>query len=120
MAVTIRVLTCSATPSPMLTSAGAAVNTEMVGPANKCLNADGTTGYVVGINAYLVADSDTSGSGSSGTSQTQVAQNWQELGNMSIQDAQVISGYIGLLWAGVWGIKQIARSFNISERDQDE
>ena len=113
MAVAIRVLTCSTTASPMTDSSGNSVGTETIGPANRCLNSDGTVGYVVGINAYLVADS-------SDTSQTQVAQNWQELGNMSIQDAQVISGAIGLLWAGVWGFKQLARALTVSERDQDE
>ena len=55
-----------------------------------------------------------------GTSQTQVPQNWLELGNMSIADAQVISGYVGLLWAGVWGIKQVIKSLSIFERNQDE
>lgn len=60
-----------------------------------------------------------SGSGS-GTIQTPTPQNWLELGNMSIADAQVISGYVGLLWAVVWGIKQVVKSLSISERNQDE
>jgi len=54
------------------------------------------------------------------TTETPTPQNWQELGNMSIADAQVISGYVGLLWAGVWGIKQVIKSLSISERNQDE
>lgn len=73
-------------------------------------------GLAVVKSVYLLdAPPDTS----SGT-QTPTPQNWQELGNMSIQDAQVISGYIGLLWAGVWGFKQVAKAFSISERNHDE
>jgi hypothetical protein len=45
---------------------------------------------------------------------------WNELGSLSIADAQVITGYVGLLWAGVWGIKQIVKSVSIFERNQDE
>lgn len=60
------------------------------------------------------------GAGSSGSVQTPTPQNWLELGNMSVADAQVISGYVGLLWAGVWGIKQVIKSLSISERNQDE
>lgn len=56
----------------------------------------------------------------SATTETPTPQNWLELGNMSIADAQVISGYVGLLWAAVWGIKQVVKSLSISERNQDE
>jgi hypothetical protein len=55
-----------------------------------------------------------------GTSVTPTPQNWLELGNMSVADAQSTSVYIGLLWAMVWGFKQIARSLINRERDVDE
>jgi hypothetical protein len=89
----------------------------MAGPANRCLLADGITiGDVVFVTAYLsnqpiAAD---------GTSQTPTPQNWLELGNMSVADAQSTSVYIGLLWAMVWGFKQVARSLINRERDVDE
>jgi hypothetical protein len=73
--------------------------------------------YLAFVNAL---QNPSSGGGSGGTVQTPTPQNWLELGNMSIQDAQVISGFIGLLWAGVWGFKQVAKAFSISERNQDE
>lgn len=57
---------------------------------------------------------------STGTPQTPNYPAWNELGSLSIADAQVISGYVGLLWAGVWGIKQVIKSLSISERNQDE
>jgi hypothetical protein len=57
---------------------------------------------------------------SSGTTQTPTPQGWQELMSLSIADAQVISGCIGLLWAGVWGIKQVIKSLSFTERNQDE
>lgn len=56
----------------------------------------------------------------SGTTQTVSYPAWNELGSLSIADAQVISGYVGLLWAVVWGIKQIVKSLSIFERNQDE
>lgn len=55
-----------------------------------------------------------------GTVQTPSYPAWNELGSLSIADAQVISGYVGLLWAGVWGLKQVIKSLSISERNQDE
>jgi len=57
---------------------------------------------------------------SGGTVQTPSYPAWNELGSLSIADAQVISGYVGLLWAGVWGLKQVIKSLSISERYQDE
>lgn len=30
---------------------------------------------------------------------------WEELGNMSIKDAQVISAYIAVVWAIAWGFR---------------
>jgi len=57
---------------------------------------------------------------SAGTSPTPNYPAWNELGSLSIADAQVITGYVALLWAGVWGIKQIIKSLSISERNQDE
>jgi hypothetical protein len=66
--------------------------------------------------AALLANSGSS----SGTTQTPTPQGWQELMSLSIADAQVISGYIGLLWAGVWGIKQVIKSLSFTERNQDE
>jgi hypothetical protein len=63
--------------------------------------------------AALVASS------SSGTAQTTYPA-WNELGSLSIADAQVITGYVGLLWAGVWGVKQIVKMLSSSERNQDE
>jgi hypothetical protein len=55
-----------------------------------------------------------------GTSATPTYPAWNELGSLSISDAQVISAYVGLLWAGVWGIKQLAKAFFSPERNQDE
>jgi hypothetical protein len=66
--------------------------------------------------AALLANS----SSNSGTTQTPTPQGWQELMSLSIADAQVISGYIGLLWASVWGIKQVIKSLSFYERNQDE
>jgi hypothetical protein len=66
--------------------------------------------------ARLVRDAQTQSS----TTQTTSYPAWNELGSLSIADAQVISGYVGLLWAGVWGIKQIVKSVSIFERNQDE
>lgn len=81
-----------------------------------CLLPDGVHyGRPVIVDAYLsdqpIAD---------GTAQTQVPQNWQELGNMSMADAQLISGYIALLWAGMWGAKQVIRALFTNEGVKDE
>lgn len=40
---------------------------------------------------------------------------WQELGNMSIGDAQLISSCVGGLWAICWGFKAISKTFLSNE-----
>jgi len=45
---------------------------------------------------------------------------WQELGNMSIGDAQVISAYVAGVWAVAWGIKAIRKLLSINEGSRDE
>jgi hypothetical protein len=72
---------------------------------------DTGTEYVARQNAIAAA-------GSSAAATSYPA--WNELGSLSIADAQVITGYVGLLWAGVWGIKQIVKMLSSSERNQDE
>jgi hypothetical protein len=39
---------------------------------------------------------------------------WRELGNMSIEDAQVIGVAVGLLWAGAWGFKAIRKAISLN------
>jgi len=45
---------------------------------------------------------------------------WRELGNMSIENAQVISAYVGLVWAIAWGFKAIASSISQNEGEKNE
>lgn len=44
---------------------------------------------------------------------------WNELGNMSIGDAQMISAYVGGVWAIAWGFKAISKHF-FSDEDSNE
>lgn len=42
--------------------------------------------------------------------QTQTNNAWQELGNMSIENAHVIGLSVGLLWAGAYTFRLLARA----------
>lgn len=55
-------------------------------------------------------------------SSSSVAPNaWQELGNMTIQDAQVISAYIAVVWAVAWGFRVLRSAVvNYYESSQNE
>lgn len=44
---------------------------------------------------------------------------WRELGNMSIENAQVISVAVGLVWAGAWGIKALVKAVSINDPDRE-
>ncbi|WP_426161646.1 hypothetical protein [Pseudoduganella sp. R-34] len=44
---------------------------------------------------------------------------WQELGNMSIRDAEVISLNIGWVWAVAWGWKAISRAISLNVEDKE-
>lgn len=88
-----------------------------VGSTNvRCSAPDGTQGIVIYKDVYLSDQPISAGS----AVETPTPQNWLELGNMSMADAQLISGYIALLWAAMWGAKQIIRALFINERNQDE
>lgn len=43
------------------------------------------------------------------------ASGWRELGNMSIENAAEISGYVGVVWAIAWGFRAIAKSLFLPE-----
>jgi len=45
---------------------------------------------------------------------------WQELGNMSIENAQVISAYIAAVWAIAWGLRAIRKSISTFESADHE
>lgn len=45
---------------------------------------------------------------------------WQELGNMSIENANVISGYVALVWAVAWGFRAIRSSISNYESKENE
>lgn len=92
----------------------------IVGPASGCTNGLGVRGLPVAMQAYVIDPSADNVIGTPGTIQTPNYPAWNELGSLSIADAQVISGYVGLLWAGVWGIRQVIKSLSIFERNQDE
>lgn len=40
---------------------------------------------------------------------------WQELGNMSIENASQIGTAMGLVWAIAWGFKAIRRAISVDE-----
>lgn len=44
---------------------------------------------------------------------------WRELGNMSIENAQVIGTSVMLVWAGAWGIKQVVKAIDITSTERD-
>ena len=44
---------------------------------------------------------------------------WRELGNMSSQDALVVSGAVGLFWAGAWAFKNIGRVVSLSSNENE-
>ena len=46
--------------------------------------------------------------------------NWQQLGDISVDNAKDISLAIGLLWAIAWGIKTIGRSISMKEGSDHE
>jgi predicted esterase YcpF (UPF0227 family) len=39
---------------------------------------------------------------------------WRELGNLSLENSQVIGVSVGLVWAVAWGFKMIIRSINLN------
>jgi len=43
---------------------------------------------------------------------------WSELGNMSIQNAELISVYVGVAWAVAWGFKAIGKSISLNEEKE--
>ena len=45
---------------------------------------------------------------------------WTELGNMSMQNAQEISAYVGFLWAIAWGLRAIRDAISLNEGNRDE
>lgn len=46
---------------------------------------------------------------------------WSELGNMSVQDAQTISVYVGLVWAVAWGFRAVRESiFSVNEGNTND
>lgn len=45
---------------------------------------------------------------------------WTELGNMSMENAQEISAYVGLLWAIAWGLRALRNSMSLNEGINDE
>lgn len=45
---------------------------------------------------------------------------WRELGNMSIENAQVISGYVGAVFAAAWIFRQIRNAVLTHEGVSDE
>lgn len=44
---------------------------------------------------------------------------WRELGDMSIENAQVISMAVGLCWATAWGIRALIRVFSINDPERE-
>lgn len=44
---------------------------------------------------------------------------WRELGNMSIQDAELIGGSVAVVWAIAWGFRAIRKAVLDYERDSD-
>lgn len=45
---------------------------------------------------------------------------WRELGNLSLENAQVISVAIGLLWAAAWGFKTVGRAISAHSSSESE
>lgn len=45
---------------------------------------------------------------------------WRELGNMSIDNAQVIGASVGFVWAVAWTFKAIAKYLNSNESSHHE
>lgn len=44
--------------------------------------------------------------------ETGSASGWRELGNMSIENAQVIGAYVGLVWAIAWGCRAVSKTLS--------
>lgn len=43
---------------------------------------------------------------------------WSELGNMSIQNAELIGAYVGVVWALAFGFKAIRKSISVNEEKE--
>ena len=51
--------------------------------------------------------------------ETGSASGWRELGNMSIENAQVIGGFVGVVWAVAWGFRAVAKSSTLERQDHE-